>query len=378
MNATHAYWKRREDIALDKSTMPYLGGWGSAGGVPSYGEVKHLAIPTAIETTTDANGVMTVTSPPIIGPSKAYRYRMYLSPQALEDMAHKDSSYPFSLQMSVISTESPHKGSDRENWWWYARDSFSHNYRDQKTPVRLMTTWKRGMLEILLAKHPEKDRILAEWDASVSNHKAYNARNRAAKKPNTRKAHNDLVVYPHAVTFTSEDSHQIFRYHIEQPSFGGRAKHSLRISGTRFTIPHGDAMTFHDGTAPIEGLSAPIKAAMALLAWARAPMLTNHHIVKAKAHFPALADATFGDLESWLDTADMAKNPTQIQATLDATLSAIRHFIHWWDDEVPAATLAMRADITAREHAMRARILPTLQRCQAIVAAQKAKSTEDA
>lgn len=365
----YVYWRRKEDADVRMGNA--ISGWCRLGDVPSYGEVGTLALPTAIETHTDANGVMTITSPPIVGPSKAYRYRMSLRDTDLDAIAQMEHP-TFDTYLRVVTTDSPLPGSDRANWWWYSHDRFSSPWasfsKPAATPTRLMTTWKRAMMEILLAKHPHKDQHLASWDARVQGHKNHVAGKRQARTPHHRKHHGDLVVLPYASRFKSGAVHQIFRYHVEEASYHKRKKHSLRVYDTRCIVPHGDAVTFVDGTAPLQGLLPPIRVAMALLAWSQAPRETAHQKLQANQRFSTLFAQTVQEMEAWLQ--DPARMDTVYHAdrtfqAVEAARSALRCFLAPPADDDKPDVVAQT--IAAHSKAVQQRLSTIAGLCEAIV-----------
>lgn len=367
VDAPYVYWRRKEDA--DVSTCSGISGWCRLDDVPSYGEVGTLRPPTAIETRTDSNGVKTITSPPIVGPSHAYRYCMTLRESHLDEIAQMEDPMLDSY-LRVVTTESPVPGADRANWWWYAHDRFRYVWtsytKTTKIPTRLMTTWKRGMLEILLAKHPHKDRHLEAWDGRVEGHKNAVARKRAAKTPHHRKSHGDLVVLPFASQFKSGATHQIFRYHIEDSSYPQkRKKHSLRVHDTRCIVPHGQAMTFADGTAPHDGLLPPIRTAMALLAWSCAPKDTAHQRLRANARFSTLLEQTLQEMEAWLTDPARMGNVHRTQCAVEAARSALRCFLSPPTD--PEKLDVVEQAIESHAKAVRRRLQEADELCQALI-----------
>lgn len=325
MTATHAYWARKADCPRT-GNLDAIGGWCGINDVPSYGEIGHLALPTDIEVTLDEAGGMTIVSPPIIGTSRSYRYRVSLSAQSVAEIATM-SDYRIESALGVVVGDSPNKGTDLTNWWWHHHDRFHYSSKYITAPVRLMTRWKRAMLVALLATHPRADEVVRAWDVRVSNHKAHNAHKRTTRTTNHRKAHGDLVVLPYPVRFASETCHQVFRYHVQASSYS-RAKHSLRIRGTVYTTPHSEAVTFHDGTAPIDALSPAIQLSLALLAWNQAPADTAHTLLATQHKFTALVAQRQAALAAWLAGPAPHDHPTTATLHLEAALNALRSFFN--------------------------------------------------
>ncbi len=323
---TRVYWKRKEGVEAD-----YVSGCCAPEDVYDYGEIGHCDLPTEIEVTHDEGGTMRAVSPPIIGGRYAYRYILVLTPSRKEEVA---SASDFALDQMIWTqqVEAPAAGAQTENWWWYAKDRFTSLGYGKKTPVTLMKNWKRGMLELLLETHPEKEEKLAQWDSRVDAHNSYVRRKSKTRTSAHRKAHGDLVVMPTPSFFVSKDetiAKQIFRYDIEpgMAGFGSkRAKHSLQIGATRYKIAHGPAMTFKDGTAPDETLSLPIRVAMCLLAWAETSMSSAHALLKAKQTFQDQADRLLVEMK---DATALPHDEAMVilrQADISAAISALVDF----------------------------------------------------
>lgn len=341
MTVTQAYWKRKED----SHESFYTAGCCPVEDVPSYGEVKSLAIPKTVETVFEDNGAMIITSPPILGTKTAYRYRLYLSAQAVRDIPLLDG-FTITRLLNVQSVSAPHRGANLDNWYWYAQDDFRSAWPGTKTPVRLAKAWKRGVLEALLATHPNKDAYLQQWDLDLAGHKAYTASQRKTRAPIYPKQDGDLVVSPRPRSFKNGKIHQIFRYHTGATHGYGRAKNTLHVEASRYTIPHGNMATFHNGRAPFEGISPPVRAAMAMLAWASAPLHTSHDIVRTAHTFDAHVEATLADLHAWIQ--DASANPVERRTVLHAARNALRCFFPNRPKDLGAAGEAIFARIHAQ------------------------------
>lgn len=288
---TRVYWKRVGEAKDGEFTS----GCCLEESVPSYGTVQTLPLPTEVSVTHEQDGSILAVSPPVIGARYAYRYHLRLSPQARIELAEK-SGYALELMLNVMKVDAPVRGATRENWWWYSHDQFTSLSFRQKIPVSLMRKWKRAMLEILLETHPERDQKLAAWDQSLAAHEGHLQRARKSRISAQKKADGDLVVLPSPQSFEGGSVKQIFSYDISPPLMGGRAKHSLRINGTRYRTRHGQAVTFHDGRPAIEGLSLPIRTAMMLLAWSRAPLGSAHAILAAMQNYQVPAQDLLEEL----------------------------------------------------------------------------------
>lgn len=317
------YWKRKE--SYDGQAL-YISGYGSFSDVPEYGYVDTCDLPTEIISSTDENGTVTVYSPPIMGSRFAYRYMVTINDTVRKSVATASDSYALDIYLKVLFAESPEKGTAPENWWWYAKDRFNYLASDKQKPVRLMKKWKHDMLKVLLEGHPEQSRILSEWDTKVQNHKDYVKRNSASRVDAHKKTHDDLVVMPRAISFNKGDTKQIFRYNIETHSYKKRASHSLQIFSTRYTIAHGEAVTFKDGTAPIDGLSVPIQLAMSLLAWSKSSLTNAHSIIAATSKFEIRSRDLLADVEQAALNISSEHCRYQLSLDIKAAISALQDF----------------------------------------------------
>lgn len=317
---TKTYWKRK--AASDGDA---ISGWCHPNDVPAYAEALSEPLPTRVSVTTDEDGCITVVSPPVIGSRLAYRFEISTNPSELAKIGTL-SEFAIDNMITTQLVEGPQIGSNRENWWWYAQERFGRTGYSQKTPVSLMVKWKRSMLEILLEAHPQRDEKLAEWDRAVEAHKSRTSKATASKTKAHKKSHGDLVVTPQPESFQQTGTKQVFEYSIEPSSFGRRAKHSLKIGFSNYKTPHGDAATFEDGRAPDDKFSDPICAALALIAWGRAPMDSAHAVLTAEAHFADLAAERLERLAVWVG-ADFNER-LHYRRTLDAeaAISALKDF----------------------------------------------------
>ena len=324
----YVYWKTKADA--DPAQQRGISGFCRSEDVPAYGETGACPLPREITITLDTDGTITAVSPPVIGGRFAYRYQLRMTKSARESIPLLND-VALETMLVVMHADAPVAGGERENWWWYAKDRFHTLGYRKSTPVSLMKKWKRAMLEILLETHPDKEKKLAAWDARVTAHKAHVADRSASRTHAHRKAHGDLVVLPHSITFNSGQVKQIFRYNIEKPSLGNRAKHSLKIGSTRYRVAHSSAMTFAKGTAPNDEISLPVRLAMCLLAWSEAPNNSAHAVLAATGRFQKMAD----DLTSELEAA--------IQSHVEQERSS-------WSDDIAAAISALRDFRPAAPH----------------------------
>jgi len=312
-HSTHVYWKRRADC----TDSFYISGSCQPEDVPSYGEVGHLALPTAVTTTLDEQGTLRAYSPLVFGTSKVYRYALTLTANARASIGEM-SDYMLDSQLQVQVFEAPHKGADRANWWWYAHENWRGLSYGQDAPTRLKTTWKGAMLAILLEGRADKDERLAAWEARVQSHKTYTREKNAKRPRRTPKKDGDLVVMPHPTYFANGVVRQIFRYHINTSSGYKRASHELIAASTRHTIPHGDADTFPKGVASLPDLLPATRCAMLLLAWARAPMHTSHALLSAKRHYTPLFEEAQRDLQAALEGVPNSQTAYSVAAAVQA------------------------------------------------------------
>lgn len=291
----YVYWKTKADA--DPAQQRGISGFCRSEDVPAYGETGACPLPREITVTTDTDGTITAVSPPVIGGRFAYRYQLRLTKSARESVPLQ-RDVALETMLIVMHADAPVAGAQRENWWWYAKDRFHTLGYRKSTPVSLMKKWKRAMLEILLETHPDKEEKIAAWETRVAAHKAHVADRSASRTRAHRKAHGDLVVLPHSITFNSGRVKQIFRYNIEKPSLGNRAKHSLKIGSTRYRVAHSSAMAFRSGTAPSDEISLPVRLAMCLLAWSEAPHDSAHAVLAATGRFQKMANDLTSELES--------------------------------------------------------------------------------
>lgn len=303
---THVYWKLKEGKSSE-----YISGYCPPENLPSYGEIGHAPLPTEIEVSVDDDGVLTATSPLVFGARRVYRYHLRITPQCREEIPTM-TQYRVENLLSPMEVQAPHAGVDRENWWWYAKDDFRHLGYGVKTPTSLLRKWKGPMLEILLENHPQKDEWLSEWQSRVKNHRQRNSK-RSTSSASRKKRHGELVVLPQRNHFNNSGPKQVFRYHIAQPDFAGRAKHTLRIHGTAYKTPHGQAMSFADGEVSSSEVSIPMKAVLPVLAWAESPLKSAHDIIAADARFCEMAAARITELMEWIkDTVESEQHPVAI------------------------------------------------------------------
>lgn len=274
------YWKRIDTEEARLRCMGYAGCC-HAGQVTQYGYVDTLPLPTEVEVSEDGNGMRHLLSPPVFGTSFAYRLKLSF---AIKDLAEK-SGEEIIAHFHTLRADSPRKDSNKENWWWYAHDSFG--WHSGKTPTKLLRKWKGAMIEAALKDHPDREKMLNDWNSVLNADKerrAYARSQRPARSSN-KKQHGDLVALPHAIHFQDTGSRQIFEYNISRDSFGKRNKHSLRIGKTTYKVSHSSAATFHDGYPPQEEVKPAIALAMAILAHSRAPLDSNHEILAAHQKF---------------------------------------------------------------------------------------------
>lgn len=314
------YWKRREN-----EQGLYISGTCGPHDVPSYGEFKALSIPTEIVTTVAENGTLTAISPPVIGTSKAYRYTLQLTRAQRAD-TQALGPLDFNLYIRTEYVEAPDNGTERENWWWYSHDKFQHLPWKASPPVRLMKKWRRGMLEILLEGHPQAERHLTDWDARVAAHKAHVRARGMKRTPAHRKKHGDLVVLPRPHTFEDGSVKQIFRFQTDGQWARRKTKHSLYIGSMRYRTPHGVAMTFADGQAPDARLAPPIRLAMVLLAWGKAPRRSAHEILAAEADFSELTEQAFVNFDAWSQASVEESHAPERKQEVAAAISALADF----------------------------------------------------
>lgn len=335
------YWKRKKE-----AEGQYISGYCRADSVPSYGEVKEEDIPQEISISVDEAGNITALSPPVIGTRTAYRYHLYL-PVSKKHSIAEETDFAISLMLDTFSAESPARSASRENWWWYAKDRFERPLRKRaEAPISLMKKWKRGMLEILLEHHPEKEIKLAQWDLQVANHKAYVARNSRSRPPARKKVHNDMVVLPRPIHFQSGAPKQIFQYKVKPGVYGARAKHSLTIGDTNYRTPHSKAIAFPDGVVAEEQLEAPIRAAMALIAWSNFPVQSAHDYISAETKFAPLEQQTLEDLEAWIAEDTSGKDIQDRVQHLDAAISALWDFMPGFPEDRPDTPSNKLIDLT--------------------------------
>jgi hypothetical protein len=317
------YWKRKESY---EGQALYISGYGSFSDVPEYGYVDTCELPTEIISSTDENGNVTAYSPPIVGSRFSYRYVVNINDHVRKSIASATDVYDFNQYLRVLVADSPQNGTTPENWWWYSQDKFSYMTSEKNTPIRLMKKWKRDMLKLLLDGHPEQDRFISRWDEMLQNHKDYVKRNSATRVDAHKKSHDDLVVMPRAISFNKGDTKQIFRYNIEKHSYNKRASHSLQIFSTRYTIAHGEAVTFKDGTAPIDGLSVPIQLAMSLLAWSKSSLTNAHSIIAATSKFEIRSRDLLADVEQAALNISSEHCRYQLSLDIKAAISALQDF----------------------------------------------------
>jgi hypothetical protein len=289
---TMVYWKRKED----SKEGDYISGYCSAEDVPSYGEVGSCALPDAVEVSVDEDGTIVAKSPLIIGTSKAYRYQLRMSPEFRKNIAEQ-SDYSLEVALDVYCCDAPIATTTRENWWWYSKDKFRTLGYNKRPPVTLAKKWKRAMLEVLLENHPDKDKKLADWDQKLTSYKKHVKSKSDKRTSSHQKAPGDLVVMPHPTVFESGVTKQIFCFDLSYTATFSRKSYCLKVKNTRYKIRHGSAMTFKNGTAPDDSLSLPIRVAMALIAWSRAPMDSAHQILASRQTFEPLTNTLIEDLK---------------------------------------------------------------------------------
>jgi len=336
----YTYWK----AGIEAGPGEAISGCCQTSALPSQAIVGEMPLPRDIAVHREADGTILALSPPIIGPRYAYRYKLHLAPSEQAAIATAPDATLASM-LRVLTHEAPLPGASRENWWWYAEERFTSRNFGQAIPVTLARKWKRGMLELLLETHPDRDQKLDEWDRQLENHKQ-STRSRSTPRTSAhKKAHGDPVVLPHPVEFQTGSIKQIFSYDIEPASFGRRARHSLRLGDTRYRTKHGDATTFKGGTPAIDGLSLPIRAAMLLLAYARTPIDSHHAVLSAMQSFEGRTRDILEELEQ-----DIAR-PRNGNALFvhSRGLAAARSALHDFPiPPVPEDAPASRRDMAAR------------------------------
>ena len=318
----HVHWKSR-----DPDNTPYLGGTCPPDQVPSYGEVGNLDLPTKVEVRIDERGNLYATSPLVFGARKAYRYSLSLAASSRETLdAERAGSH-----LSVHVYDAPHKSVSKTNWWWSEHENYRHLPFMHKTPVSLMTRWKGAMLEVLLEGHPDRDRVLEEWNGSVQRHRDYVRRTAPVRTPNHRKKPGDLVVMPHPIPFTNGEVLQIFRYQHDTDR-SDRAKYTLATNGMTYRTPHGKAMTFPKGVVPDADLSPAIRMAMLLLSWSNEKATTAHLVLAKSHHYRPLIEQTQREIDTWL------KEPGEAWRDHDilAAVAAIHDFTRATPKDQPA------------------------------------------
>jgi hypothetical protein len=338
-NVNQVYWTRKSD-----AVGSFISGLCYPDNVPEYGEVNNRDLPTEISASIDENGVLTALSPPVFGKKNAFRYSLRITASERANLA-TENEISLDLKLATRVTEAPQGGASRDNWWSYAQHNFVGLPFNQKTPVSLMKKWKHGMLEIIFAEHPDKDKKLKEWDDRVARHNAYVKRSAAVKTPAHKKSHNDLVVIPSPVYFKSDEIKQIFRYNVEMGKSGKQAKHSIRIAMTAYTIPHGPAMTFKDGVAPSENMSVQIRLAMCLLAWSEAPTDSAHAILNGHRKFEGLCKEIFTEMTEFFQETHNPRSESEIKANTKAAISALSDF---GKPNVPIDSSQMQIDACAK------------------------------
>lgn len=315
------YWNRKPGVEAN-----YISGRCEVQNVPSYGEVLYAPIPTEISVETDQTGTTRLISPPVICGRYAYRYRATIT---TETRANLPTMHEFAINslLRVETVEAPILHSNEENWWSYVQYSFKSLEFNKKTPVRLMKKWKRNMLSIILDNHPEKDEHLRIWDERVDSHNSHVKMNSRKKLPAHKKCHGDIVVIPRPMSFKDVGIKQVFKYDIQSANtFTKRAKHSMKISGLRFTVPHGEAMTFKDGAAPIESMSCPIRIAMCLISWSRSNLSSAHSVLTAIQTFGKTYDSLMDDVDAQIKIRNDERNLHGICTDVEAAIAALSDF----------------------------------------------------
>jgi hypothetical protein len=339
-NPDIVYWKIKEG-----ENEEYISGTCRRNDVPIYGEVKNLALPNEIEIVKDEEGSTYIYSPPVFGAKKAYRLTAHLHTSQLD---HESLVRSVDID-SVIKTQrvdAPLKGTSRENWWWYSHDRFEILWYGDRTPIRLLKKWKGPMIEAILKDHPEKDKILSEWNDKIESHRQHVSEINARRPKVVPKQNGDLVVLPQPCAFARGRVKQIFTYNIEE-RINGRDKHSLVIKGARCKTPHSVAMPFHRGLAPSEALSHPIKTSIILISWAMAPKSTSHDIMSAKAEYSDRAYAAISELKSWTKRLSDSEAPSLFD--FEAARSALEDFSpkRPSDDDNPLTRMAAQEVLDA-------------------------------
>lgn len=332
-NQHYVYWKKRPEV---ESTT--IGGLCAPDNIPAIGYTDSCPLPTTITTTIDEQGNLQAYSPVVFGTSRAFRYSLFMSAQGRADIAAINTDY-LDSHLTVLMAEAPRRDSDRANWWWYNQDQFRCNYSYQKipTPVRLMITWKAKMLAILLDGHPEKDAIIARWEARVDGHKAHQRAKNSGAPRTPPKEVGDLVVMPYPIHFNTNSHKQVFRYE-EKHENGNRRSYCLKIGATRYSTPHSAARPFHDGTAP-DTISPAVRAVLAILAWERCAATSAHAAIAANHRFGQLVAQAKAAMPAWIKAHDSATITPHTKAALAALLDFGTPHVPE-DDRIMAVVLA--------------------------------------